>query len=1557
MSNEGQNEQFIRPVNPELQFEELSMEDMYRSSDHLAMDGALTMEELDQYKRVYDLKDANLLESEKKQNTLRDTEKEYNNIARVLNKEKGEYRDETRARLEVRQGRNLSHILLNSRKLFGDSSEMRDVKLAVRMIEDKLITARDASVPMSIEELNQLENSYVSALDYCQHYIKVKTTHTGSARYEMVLAKMNQLMDEMGLIEELKSMAGKDQYADILKADCAYSALIGVRILRTAGRTITASSQTAGNGQDADVNEELAQDRTELFSKEELEAMDQPSVKIAKLLSLMEKPQNIVTRHGSDDYNLVVYLYNMLKGFPTGAHAEFFNSGTVGYKGKGYKRTYKNEDGKKVVAGTLIGLIQNTEGKLLLRVGNVEKEIPYSRDAIIGNISYNMLDGEKKFGQKCINDSMSWLKNEEDTTNLVVVRNTALKLINNRLGIKPTEFNNISTENVRQLAAQVMDGVYTHDEMVKLLASIESATESTSQMINGQETLELLHFRQGNLSTLKKKIVMPEPAPAKKVEAVKETAKKEQKWTEDEEEAKALLAEMVFSKDTWESDENLENKGYRMQKAISEHSYAFFLMVKDEKLVSGMVNKLPLPAESKTELIEQFGRMRVAALKDKEMAVALVGMLNKPLISAAVKTFAQSGVGKQSFVEMEEKIDEMIDGCSAKIQDQITDAVNKMFAPSEDEEDAENLGLYLDKRGLSETTKAEIIKDGALELEKILTESMSGDRGQGKFTKLVLKDYFKEVSTLDKRSMIASVIRDAKADTDGNLFESSEAQGTYLGAIFKGAGPLLQKMLQGMPLEGVPVNLRSAFDAVKSNLLPIPQEIVEAQLLSMVERSNGAVTRIEVEKALGAASVGQAFLCKIYGPSLSSDGKEVVIKLLRPDVRNRMMREKAFMLDCAQRTDTDGGMRKTYEGQLERIEEELDLTIEARNVGLGQIYNKSRKPNEETDSVSSMKLNTLIMPTTNSMVIEKSPGTTVDKYVTSLKEEIRTELEPLCVKNAQGEITLGRKGEYLIDINENNFLKAGKIRADLTKQLESAMKRQKHLVILAEKWVQEGLFGEGFYHGDLHAGNIMIDDDCATVIDFGNATQLSEEQKGYVTRMMSAAFIGDYKLFCAGYHALMHKDEATEAYYKSREAEFKKVIKEVLSFGDGNSTGQRIGVALIRAQELGLELPAAIFNFSQCQLRLQNTVEDLNKQIIGMQAALKQIDDYMEVDFVELDPYVALMKSIVENPSSAQLLLRDAKFGLVMGDKVDIMKMLGDVTPEGRAVFDANFLHEEYRDTYYSRLSPVIDECIAKQNADPGFNIREALQQSEVFKDYTKNNSQIGDSLLDAIDARVNEPQKLADEMEKIKNQEDVFGGLEQLRQAQDSLGDNPSEAQLANIERIKETVYKQFINVKRYALRNVTFEDVNHICGKSGMCVTNVFSKSIDIDFDEAKIEALVAKYEKDEMYGKELKDSYQKVTAMRARLKNTEKPDIALRKEATNLGLEFGTIISKCALNKVMKLMDAEIEGGEAVSYSTRDPKNFMDVMSAVLSENIQEMVSRLGIWGVSHAKQFNV
>ena len=505
---------------------------------------------------------------------------------------------------------------------------------------------------------------------------------------------------------------------------------------------------------------------------------------------------------------------------------------------------------------------------------------------------------------------------------------------------------------------------------------------------------------------------------------------------------------------------------------------------------------------------------------------------------------------------------------------------------------------------LTPQQKNDAIKKGNEALLDIIKESMAGNEGQGKFIKNIMKNYVTGVTKLDVRSMMSSAIRNLKP-TDPNLDSKLVSDGDrlktyadFLGGVLKGAGPLMQKMMQGIPDQMVPQAFKKSIKDMKSNLEPIPQEVVKAELASMIARSNGKILGIKVVKSLGAASVGQAFLCEID----HAEGRDsVVIKILRPDVRNKMAREKSVMLKSAQ--EAGEGMYHSYKGMLEVYENEMDLTLEAKNCEKGKIYDLG-------GGVKSMKMHDIVAPSTNSMVCDMAKGVTLDSMLETMNNEYEAAFGKYIEHDAEGNIVYdGDFPKLNIDSKTPGLIK---IKRRFSTQLKRMQDAQKRMIRLAEKWVQEGVFGSGFYHGDLHAGNLVNSNFELTVIDYGNATQLTKDQQAEITRMMVAAAAGDVEGFRNGFKKLL--ENTSEEDYKKKEPELTAALTEVFRLGDKKSAGQRIAAALMKAQQIGFEIPTSVYNFSQCELRLQNTIDDMNAQIKKYQKALGQIEGFGELE-------------------------------------------------------------------------------------------------------------------------------------------------------------------------------------------------------------------------------------------------------------------------------------------------------------------------------------------------------
>ena len=889
------------------------------------------------------------------------------------------------------------------------------------------------------------------------------------------------------------------------------------------------------------------------------------------------------------------------------------------------------------------------------------------------------------------------------------------------------------------------------------------------------------------------------------------------------------------------------------------------------------------------------------------------------------------------------------------------------------------------EKDISPGEKKERIAAGGRKLERIIAQTAAGDRGQGRFIKLIFSNYFKSVSLQDKRAMLASALRGAKSLSVQDSARSSDAvkqsaldsaiAKNYIGGFLKGAGPLLQKLLQGMPTSILPPELKGAVEDMKSNLSPIPEKIVQGQMAAIVKGSKGKIKKIQIDKSLGAASVGQAFLCRLFGPGLPDDGKEVVIKLLRPDVRNRMLREKAVMLDCADKTDKNHGMKDTYEGMLERIEEELDLTMEADNVKKGGIYNSEDK------RVETMKLSDIIAPSPTVMVMERAPGVTLDQYIRDSEKEIDALFGKYIEEDQDHEPLLNYKGAYRFKISEDNMGDLHKDRERLAKKLQDLKKRQSYLIEMSKKWVQEGVFGKGFYHGDLHAGNIMISDEKATVIDFGNATTLTSEQQTQIIRMISAAAVGDWKGFRSGYHALLPKSR--EAVYQRNREKLGEVFKEVFELGDFRYSGQRIGAALLRAQELGLQLPAAIQNFSQCQLRLQNSVDEINKQIEKIQLNLSGFD-VARPTHVNVNPELLIR---YKYDTAGESMRGDAKLEKeirrlsVPGEEEykDFSKLLDATDEVKKGKFQTAYLDDydalrsmpedyELLQTFYDTISAEPNNT--KRRERLAGDLKETYRKcKQIIKKYLLGTTESDFASICENEGASNQSFKwmLRDfqkKAEKVRsaNVTDTYGTLlEEYRALQADPGSTPEALEskkrelFAEYKKVHETffmtagplsdavaMFTEMANMYAFPVEGSTlykelkpyFEDNDCKGAELRACYMAYVNEIARLEKEREEKE----RTEKDK-----IEDEFEK---RRFRLKREESP------KSIELRAQFLAAYRESALLRFKKWQKYNDQYGYLHKQSA--PDNFLDVMGTVIKDNLTAAVFKLGKYAIKYRKQ---
>ena len=504
--------------------------------------------------------------------------------------------------------------------------------------------------------------------------------------------------------------------------------------------------------------------------------------------------------------------------------------------------------------------------------------------------------------------------------------------------------------------------------------------------------------------------------------------------------------------------------------------------------------------------------------------------------------------------------------------------------------------------------------------------------GQMGLFKQVLCDYFVTMNKADKKTMFASALRFADtfnfADADGKplegaALESAKQSATvkFTGAILKGTGPLMQKMLQGMPRDVVGP-FADALDDMKSNLAPIPRKIVQAHLMKMINDSNQKIKQIDIKQSLGAASVGEAFLCdfKYVGDEGKEQSGSYVVKIMRHDVEARVKREAEVFKNAAQKIGP--GMEKTWEGLYEQYKKEFDFTLEAQNISEGEkIYEVADNGSDHkywtvAPEVSSMHLaNKLVEPSKNALVGTQAVGSTADRYFKETIKEIQGYTASMfAIDPATGRIKWDPQTKQPVLSSDVTDAGPKSVRNGVELVLPKIINAQKKLIQASRVWFTEALLGSGQFHGDCHAGNIMIAEYKTTFIDFGNFYKLETrpaldqtgaqildtenkpvmvDEKNELLKLIMGTTVRNKEVFMKGFKNLL--SPSGMASFETNRDKVDAIVTTILGKGDFSfDVCYRLKACLSELQKLGLELPPQINCFVQSMMRLQNSIAEMN---------------------------------------------------------------------------------------------------------------------------------------------------------------------------------------------------------------------------------------------------------------------------------------------------------------------------------------------------------------------------
>ena len=616
-------------------------------------------------------------------------------------------------------------------------------------------------------------------------------------------------------------------------------------------------------------------------------------------------------------------------------------------------------------------------------------------------------------------------------------------------------------------------------------------------------------------------------------------------------EFRAFVADLFLNEDTWAFDLQVgAQPGERIRKLLLANSLELKFVLDD---IQGYAENIS-PAAIREKVVEILTKL-------------------KDIPAESLKPDAQGNIApevRERLAEVETLVDNLVKTYADLMQAKVTELFGNQQAVD-------------DKKPLQYQTFAEI--SGKASINPNTTE--------GQMTLAILNGYFAKSARVDQRAMLAAMIRNT---------DSASSDAKQVAELLKGAGPLLQKLLQGLPISAFNAETQQALKDMKSRLPPIPAEAVKAQLFELVNSSNGEILSVEVKKVLGAATVGEALLCHVKTKDSPVTGMDCVIKVLRPNIYTAALREKAIF-DEIIKTSVPS-QEKAFDIRYRGILEEFDLSIEAENVRLGRAHYEHPAVNGKANlEISSMELVDKVRPTTSMLVLKKVDGVTYDKYIDDIHaeaDEAIAHIKPSAIK-VNGRVTrpCSSVRELLATRRHLQYLKA------------YLGEKRNHISDFARVWFENGIYGNGFMHGDLHAGNIMVSDKGATVIDFGNCIRLSKAEQEKIRMMVTKASIGFGEDAIKTFRELLGEgarrklddilaNKGNDKHYD----DFKKNLYGVFGKGSSKDVMARIYAAMNLLQREGVEIPGSITGFFQSYSRLNDIYETMTDEMARIDAMI-----------------------------------------------------------------------------------------------------------------------------------------------------------------------------------------------------------------------------------------------------------------------------------------------------------------------------------------------------------------
>jgi len=414
-----------------------------------------------------------------------------------------------------------------------------------------------------------------------------------------------------------------------------------------------------------------------------------------------------------------------------------------------------------------------------------------------------------------------------------------------------------------------------------------------------------------------------------------------------------------------------------------------------------------------------------------------------------------------------------------------------------------------------------------------------------------------------------------------------------------------------------PAVLQAAVSNVATALYRDDTQLGQVDWQAVQTQNANVISGITFRSSLGAASVGETYLVNLTYKK-SQEPVSAVIKLLRPGIAERAIREREVLSGIALLQNEDGtlkhpGQKQTFAGIANQIDTELSLTREYDNVVAGQKYYAGQH-----EGLEPVKLVAGVPRNRDALALELAPG----KTLTDRLHQVRA-------YSYDTDKPFDRPDDF------DPITDTPKLGDQLRNTLSTWL-----FASLIDNGQREGQAAEGargFYHGDLHGGNILYkgptegaadtDKGTLTLIDFGNATHFPNASRQQLISLLSAPLnpANNGEIAASSFDKLLSTETLENVWEKpaggkygnktARQAfvsEVNAAVAKAKSEGVDVDSFTFLQIVLDTANALNIERPAVVSNFARSLTLLSQQLDDF--KVAHKQALKNYYDGFKTTD-------------------------------------------------------------------------------------------------------------------------------------------------------------------------------------------------------------------------------------------------------------------------------------------------------------------------------------------------------